>query len=106
MRNVFSNSDSAISRLEGLIPVTEDWHAKMCLYKVCVLALGVVHVSMCVCACVCMCVCVCVCVCVSVRACVCVCVWSKDGISYGNQVDVYIIIRGVWGAGNVICKCI
>ena len=34
VRNVLSNSDSASSRLEGLIPVTEDWHAKMCLYKV------------------------------------------------------------------------
>ena len=52
------------------------------------LALGVVHVSMCMCVY------------------VCVCVWSKDGISYGNQLDVYIIIRGVWGAGNVICTCI
>ena len=31
VRNVLSNSDSASSRLEGLIPVTEDWHAEgMC----------------------------------------------------------------------------
>ena len=34
VKNVLSNSDSASSRLQGLIPVTEDWHAKMCLYKV------------------------------------------------------------------------
>ena len=50
VRNVLSNSDSASSKLEGLIPVTEDWHAKMCLYKVCV--------------------------CVCVHVCVCMCVWS------------------------------
>ena len=35
VKNVLSNSDASASRLEGLIPVTEDWHAKMCLYKVC-----------------------------------------------------------------------
>ena len=35
VRDVFSNSDASASRLEGLIPVAEDWHAKMCLYKVC-----------------------------------------------------------------------
>lgn len=35
VKNVLSNSDAATSRLEGLVPVTEDWHAKMCLYKVC-----------------------------------------------------------------------
>ena len=34
VKNVLSNSDSASSRLEGLILVSEDWHAKMCLYKV------------------------------------------------------------------------
>ena len=61
---------------------------------------------MCACVCVRACVCVSVCVHVCVFVCVCVCVWSKDGISYGNQLDVYIIIRGVWGAGNVICTCI
>ena len=36
VKNILSNSDSASSRLEGLIPVSEDWHAKMCLYKVCI----------------------------------------------------------------------
>lgn len=34
IKNVVSNSDSASARLEGLVPVTEDWHAKMCLYQV------------------------------------------------------------------------
>ena len=44
VKNVLSNSDASTSRLENLIPVTEDWHAKMCLYKVCILVL--VHVCM------------------------------------------------------------
>ena len=34
VKNVLSNSDTASSRLEALFPVIEDWHAKMCLYKV------------------------------------------------------------------------
>lgn len=34
LKNVVSNSDSSSDRLEGLIPVTEDLHAKMCLYQV------------------------------------------------------------------------
>lgn len=42
VKNVLSNSDAPTSRLENLIPVTEDWHAKMCLYKVLVL----IHVCM------------------------------------------------------------
>lgn len=35
IKNVVSNSDTASARLEGLVAVTEDWHAKMCLYQVC-----------------------------------------------------------------------
>ena len=31
---VRDNSDNASDRLEGLVPVCEDWHARMCLYKV------------------------------------------------------------------------
>ena len=42
VKNVLSNSDASTSQLENLIPVTEDWHAKMCLYKVSMLL--VVHV--------------------------------------------------------------
>ena len=47
--NVLSNSDSPSSRLEGLIPVTADWHTKMCLYKVCVISLQCLRVCVCVC---------------------------------------------------------
>ena len=31
IQNVLSTSDTASARLEGIVPVTEDWHAKMCL---------------------------------------------------------------------------
>ena len=34
IQNVLSTSDTASARLEGIVPVAEDWHAKMCLYKV------------------------------------------------------------------------
>jgi len=34
IQNVLSTSDTASARLEGLVPVAEDWHTKMCLYKV------------------------------------------------------------------------
>ena len=33
-QRVLSNSSSGEERLEGLIPVVEDWHAKMCFMKV------------------------------------------------------------------------
>ena len=41
VKNVLSNSDSARCRLEGLVPVVEDWHAKMCLYKVIIMNMRV-----------------------------------------------------------------
>lgn len=34
IQNVLSTSDTASARLQGIIPIAEDWHAKMCLYKV------------------------------------------------------------------------
>ena len=34
IQNVLSTSDTASARLQGIVPVAEDWHAKMCLYKV------------------------------------------------------------------------
>lgn len=34
LKNAVSNSDSSSDHLKELIPVTEDWHAKMCLYQV------------------------------------------------------------------------
>ena len=34
IQNVLSTSDTASARFQGIIPVAEDWHAKMCLYKV------------------------------------------------------------------------
>lgn len=65
IQNVLSNSDSVSARLEGLTPVVEDWHTKMCLYKVS-------HMCVCVCKFVCVCV---------VRMCVCVCcVWLDKGV--------------------------
>ena len=34
IQRVRDNSDSASQRADGLVPVCEDWHAKMCIYKV------------------------------------------------------------------------
>lgn len=34
IQRVRDNSDSALHRMDGLVPVSEDWHSKMCLYKV------------------------------------------------------------------------
>lgn len=31
IQNVLSTSDTASARLEGIVPVAEDWHAKICL---------------------------------------------------------------------------
>ena len=33
-QNIRMNSDSARDRLQGVVPVTEDWHAKACLLGV------------------------------------------------------------------------
>jgi len=33
-KGAVSNSESGAECLEGLIPVVEDWHAKMCLLEV------------------------------------------------------------------------
>ena len=33
-KGVVSNSQSGTGRLEGLVPVVEDWHTKMCLLEV------------------------------------------------------------------------
>lgn len=30
------DSKTAVERLDGLEPVVEDWHTKMCLYEVCI----------------------------------------------------------------------
>ncbi len=34
-KGVMSNSEDGIGRLEGLLPVVEAWHTKMCLLEVC-----------------------------------------------------------------------
>ena len=34
IQNIRDNSDNPSHHLEGLVPTCEDWHAKMCLYKV------------------------------------------------------------------------
>lgn len=34
IQRVRDNSDTASHRMDGLVPVSEDWHSKMCLYKV------------------------------------------------------------------------
>ena len=34
MQKVWDNSDTASHGMDGLVPVSEDWHSKMCLYKV------------------------------------------------------------------------
>ncbi len=66
-KDIRSNSRRGKERLEGVVPVIEDWHAKLCFLEVC-----------CVCVCVHSLVCageflrhmhVCVCVCVHVHAC-------------------------------------
>ncbi len=33
-RNIRSNSERGRDRLEGLLPVVEDWHSKVCLLEV------------------------------------------------------------------------
>lgn len=33
-KNIVSNSQRGKDRLEGVIPVVEDWHAKLCLLEV------------------------------------------------------------------------
>ena len=33
-KGVVSNSEDGVGRLEGLLPVIEDWHAKMCPLEV------------------------------------------------------------------------
>ncbi len=33
-KDIRSNSERGKDRLEGLIPVVEDWHAKVCLFGV------------------------------------------------------------------------
>ena len=38
------NSDSGIERVEGFVPVIEDWHTKMCYMKVCSTCLMVCNV--------------------------------------------------------------
>ena len=34
IQRVRDNSDTASHRMDGLVPVSEDWHSKMCFYKV------------------------------------------------------------------------
>lgn len=39
-RNIRSNSDRGRDRLEGVIPIIEDWHAKVCFLEVSQLAIA------------------------------------------------------------------
>ncbi len=60
-KDIRSNSRRGNERLEGVVPVIEDWHAKLCFLEV-----G------CVCVCVCMCRRICdTCTCVFVCVCMC-----------------------------------
>ena len=34
IQRVRDNSDTVSHHMDGLVPVSEDWHSKMCLYKV------------------------------------------------------------------------
>ncbi len=38
-RRILSNSHNGFDRLEGLVPVVEDWHAKVTFMKVCTCSL-------------------------------------------------------------------
>lgn len=33
-QRIRSNSERGVDRLQGVVPVTEDWHAKMCFLEV------------------------------------------------------------------------
>jgi L1 cell adhesion molecule like protein len=41
-KNSKKNENRALEQLDGLLPVIEDWHAKVCMLKVCLLHFNVI----------------------------------------------------------------
>ena len=40
-KGIMSNGQCGVDRLDGFLPVVEDWHAKMCLLEVTILCVFV-----------------------------------------------------------------